>query len=305
MNESHASRRHDAVDVSVIVCTFNRSRQIEQALAPIAQSAVHANLSVEIIVVDNNSRDDTRAAVAGAARASAIPVRYEFEPAQGLSFARNRGLKAAKGSIIAFTDDDCVVDPGWISALWGEFAADPDVSVAGGRVDLYARDDQPVSIRRFAERVRYADAAQIYGLIMGCNMAIRRGVAERIGGFDPAFGGSKGVVADDIEFVYRALKQGLGILYTPKALVLHHHGRRTADDLRAVNRSYVRGRGALFCKYVLRADRTMLRHAWWDIRAALGAGPAGPHQLSRGETLSALASGGLHFVLTRLGLARL
>jgi hypothetical protein len=304
MNENNVTPRHDATDVSVVVCTYNRSRQIERALLHIGAAAVHANLAVEIVVVDNNSRDDTKAVVASVARISAIPVRYVFEPAQGLSFARNRGLKAANGSIIAFTDDDCLVDPTWIAALWGEFVANPDVAVLGGRVDLYAPEDQPVSIRPIAECVRYTDAGQIYGLIIGCNMAIRRGVADRIGGFDPAFGGSKGVVADDIEFVYRALRQGLGILYTPKALVLHNHGRRTAEDLRALGRSYARGRGAFFCKYLLNADRTIFRHAWWEVRARHGSGPASANQLSHRETLCALASGALHFILTRTGLAR-
>ena len=286
------------------MCTYNRSRQLETALAHIENAAARARLAVEIIVVDNNSQDDTKGVVGRAARASAIPVRYVFERAQGLSFARNRGLQAAKGSVIAFTDDDCVVDPGWIAALWDEFAADPDVAVVGGRVDLYTPEDQPVSIRPIAERVRYTNATQIYGLVMGCNLAVRRGVAERIGGFDPAFGGSKGVVADDIEFIYRALKQGLGIVFTPAARVLHNHGRRTDPELRALGRSYVRGRGAFFCKHLLRADPTILRHAWWEVRAGNGRAPTSASQLSRREALGALASGAIHFILIRTGLAR-
>lgn len=304
MNESDAALRNDVADVSVVVCTYNRAQQLERALAHIGEAAMRSNLSVEIIVVDNNSRDDTKAVVARAARASAVPVRYEFESSQGLSYARNRGLKAAKGIVIAFTDDDCLVDPNWIAALWSEFNAHPDVAVLGGRVDLYTREDRPVSIRPIGERVRYTSAEQIYGLIIGCNLAIRRGVSERIGGFDPAFGGSKGVVADDVEFIYRAMKRGLGIVYTPEARVLHNHGRRTDEDLRALERSYVRGRGAFFCKYVLAADRTILRHAWWEIRARGDSARASPHQLSRRETLGALASGAVHFILTRAGLVR-
>jgi len=304
MNESEVAPRHDATDVSVVVCTYNRSRLIGQALAHIGEAAVRANLSVEIIVVDNNSRDDTKEVVAQAARTSVVPVHYVFEPSQGLSFARNRGLKASNGSIIAFTDDDCVVDSNWIAALWREFDANPDVAVLGGRVDLYTPEDQPVSIRPIAERVRYTNAAQIYGLIIGCNLAMRRGVAQRIGGFDPAFGGSKGVVADDIEFVYRALRRGLGVLYTPDAIVLHNHGRRTAEDLRALSRSYLRGRGAFFCKYLLNADRTILRHLWWEVRARPDSGDAGVNQLSHREALGALASGALHFILTRAHLVR-
>src|SRR5688572_10415871 len=221
-------QRPDSVDVSVVVCTYNRSRHIERALGHIVDAAARTNLAVEIIVVDNNSRDDTKATVESISQASAVSVRYVFEPAQGLSSARNCGLKESKGSIIAFTDDDCIVYPNWLDALWAEFVANPDVAIVGGRVDLYNPEDQPVSIRPFSERVRYTDAIQIYGLIIGCNFAVRREATCCIGGFDPAFGGSKGVVADDIEYIYRALRQGFGVLYTPEPRVLHNHGRRTA-----------------------------------------------------------------------------
>jgi glycosyltransferase involved in cell wall biosynthesis len=303
MNGNAKTPAADATNVSVVVCTYNRSQRLETALAHIESAAARARVAAEIVVVDNNSRDDTKLVVSRAARASTVPVRYVFERAQGLSFARNRGLREATGSIVAFTDDDCVVDSGWIGALCDEFAADPGVAIVGGRVDLYSPEDQPVSIRPIAERVRYTDATQVYGLVMGCNLAVRRGVAERIGGFDPAFGGSKGVVADDIDFVYRAFEQRLGIVFTPAARVLHNHGRRTDGELRALARSYVRGKGAFFCKHVLRADRTILRHAWWEIRARHG--EAAPNQLSHRETLGALASGAIHFVLTRARLVRL
>ena len=208
-----------------------------------------------------------------------------FEPLRACRSPATPESGAAKGSIVAFTDDDCVVDPNWIAALWTEFAANPDVAVLGGAWTCTRDEDQLVSIRPVAERVRYTDAAQIYGLIMGCNLAIRRGVADRIGGFDPALGGSKGVVADDIEFIYRALKHGLGILYTPEP-VLHNHGRRTAEDLRSWDEA-MSGDGAPSSQVLFDADRTILRHAWWEVRArrarATGAG-----QLSRGETLGAL-----------------
>jgi GT2 family glycosyltransferase len=130
--------------------------------------------------------------------------------------------------------DDCIVDAGWIGALWREFEANPDVSIVGGRVDLHSPQDRPISIRTVDERVRYTSVDHIYSLAMGANLALRRGVVDRIGGFDPAFGGSRGVIADDIEFIYRALKRGLGVVYTPDARVLHAHGRRTPEDVHAV-----------------------------------------------------------------------
>jgi glycosyltransferase involved in cell wall biosynthesis len=292
------------VDVSVVVCTYNRAKVLKQALVYLEASAARTNAAVEIVIVDNNSRDDTRAVIAVATLNSSVPVRYVLETQQGLSFARNRGIQESKGTVIAFTDDDCIVDPNWINALWREFVASLDVAVLGGRVDLYSPEDQPVSIRPLTNRVRYTDVGQIYGLIIGCNLAVRRDAVKLIGRFDPALGGTKGVTADDIEFVYRALRRGLGVVYAPEPRVFHNHGRRFPKELKALARSYTRGRGAFFCKYILKGDRAILRHAWWELRAQLNAGLPKTGELSRRESLQALASGALHFILTRASIVR-
>lgn len=292
------------VDVSIILCTYNRAGLLAQALAYLDAAAARANASVEIVVVDNNSRDNTKTVIGNASLSSSVPVRYVLETQQGLSFARNRGIQECKGTVIAFTDDDCIVDPNWISMLWREFVASPDIAVLGGRVDLYSPEDRPVSIRPLTNRVRYAAAEQIYGLIIGCNLAVRRDAVTLIGRFDPALGGTKGVTADDIEFVYRALRHGLGVLYTPEPRVFHNHGRRSPEELKALARSYTRGRGAFFCKYIFKGDLTILRHAWWEVRAQLKAGPPEASELSGRESLQALATGALHFILTRAAIVR-
>ncbi len=304
MNAILATAQEPSLDVSVVICTYNRAAQLRQALEPLAIAAAQTQASVEIVIVDNNSNDDTKAVVDAFAKRSPIAIRYVFESAQGLSFARNRGLAESKGRVTAFTDDDCIVDEHWIDALWSEFVSHPEICIFGGRVDLFTAADKPVSIRPIDERVRYTNASQIYGLIIGCNLAVRRGLAERIGGFDPAFGGTKGVVADDIEFVYRGLRQGFGVLYSPNPRVFHNHGRRTVEDLRRLNRSYVKGRGAFFCKYILKADAAILRHAWWELRAQFRSRSANADNLSSAETFGALASGALHFALVRARLVR-
>jgi GT2 family glycosyltransferase len=292
-----------SVDITVVVCTYNRSRNVEQALPHICQAAARVKASVEIIVVDNNSQDETKSVVESASRDLPFQVRYLFERTQGLSFARNRGIRESKGAVIAFTDDDCIVDADWVAALWREFASNPDVGVIGGRVDLFTTEDRPVTIRTVNERVRYSNLGQIYGLIVGCNLAVRREVADQIGGFDPAFGGSKGVYADDIDFVYRALRSGVGVLYAPELRVFHNHGRRTDADVRLLGRGYAKGRGAFFCKYLLKADPVIARHAWWEVRAQLSSIRAADNP-EAGGTIGALASGALHFILTRSRLWR-
>lgn len=290
------------MEISVVVCTYNRAGQLARALAPLVLSVREARVPGEIVVVDNNSSDTTHDVVEGIARAAPVPVRYAFEARQGLSFARNRGLAEATGRIIAFTDDDCIVDPDWADAIVQEFAAHPDVAVLGGRVDLHDPADRPASTRPIDRPLRYRRAEDIYSHIIGCNLALRRAHAEAIGPFDPALGGSRGVVADDIDFVYRAFRLGAGVLYTPRPRVRHHHGRRTDDAVRRLARAYLRGRGAFLCKHVLRGDRTILRHAWWELRALVALRPAGPDRLTRSATLGALVSGAAHLVLTRLHL---
>jgi len=283
------------IAVSVIVCTYNRCRKLARSLDAIAVSAAGCAAPVEIVVVDNNSTDETPATVERFAGGCAVPVHYVREPSQGLSFARNAGLDAAQGAIAAFTDDDCIVDRDWIASIVRTFADNPDVAVAGGRVDLHDAQDRAVSIRPLDRPVRYRGFADVFGHVMGCNMALRRPLAAGIGRFDPALGGSGGVVADDVDFIYRALRRGHGVLFDPAIRVRHDHGRRTDAAVAALARVYVKGRGGFYCKHALR-DRAVLREAYWEVRKCLGQRDAG--------RLRDLAAGALQVILHRAGLAR-
>lgn len=285
---------------SVIVSTYNRCDKLVHSLRAIERAAAPDGVAVEIVVVDNNSRDATKAVVEQFAATSAVPTRYAFETAQGLSFARNRGIREATGAILACTDDDCIADPDWIANIWREFAADPDLGIVGGRVDLYSPDDRPVSIRTVSERVRYVDPIQIYSLIMGANLAFRRTVVERIGGFDPAFGGTRGATADDIDFIYRAMRAGFGVAFVPEIRVRHDHGRSRDDEIAALNRGYLKGRSGFYFKHALKGDREIMRHAYWEIVNTARAG--GAKQLL--ATLGTMAAGVAHVILTRTGLVR-
>jgi glycosyltransferase involved in cell wall biosynthesis len=283
--------------LSVIVCTYNRCEKLGRALAALDELEIPSGFDAEIVVVDNNSRDATRQVVESFASRSRLPTRYVFEAAQGLSYARNCGIREARGSLLANTDDDCIVDRQWLVEISCEFEANPEVGVVGGRVDLFDPKAQPICIRPWPDRARCNDVDEILHRIMGANLTFRREVVRKIGGFDPALGGTKGATADDVDFIYRARRVGFGVAYLPTARVRHDHGRYSDTDVARMGRSYLKGRGALYCKHVLRGDLNIARHAYWEIARAVRSK----------EVLTALpvlGAGAMHLLLARLRLAR-
>ncbi len=109
------------MDISVIICTFNRSSHLRNVLKSLSEQVVDEKLIWEIVVVDNNSKDDTFEVIKSFHNSSYIPVRYVKEQKQGLSHARNRGIQESLGKYVAFTDDDAVVDKRWVSSLYETF----------------------------------------------------------------------------------------------------------------------------------------------------------------------------------------
>jgi GT2 family glycosyltransferase len=256
------------MEISVVIATYNRCESLMATLRSLAESQIPAGLSWEVIVVDNNSTDQTRAAVECFIDSGQQNVRYLFEPRQGRVFALNTGIREAKGRIIAFTDDDCIVDSQWITSILEEYASDPYLAAIGGRVELYDRRDKPMTVRVSKQRMLVSSAPfePCFVPIIGCNMAFKRAVFDEIGYFDPALstGSKSGTVADDVDFLYRAYKNGFKVVYSPNVLVYHNHGRRTDADWASVSRNYARGRGAFYCKHVLRRDDAVIKMAYWE-----------------------------------------
>jgi len=182
------------LDASVIVCTFNRADSLAQTLAALQAQTVPASLRWEVIVVDNNSRDRTRDLVERTT-ASWPLLRYEFEAAQGLSHARNRGVQCARGAVILFTDDDVLPEPDWIERVLSGLA-NHGADACGGYIApiweepppawLTARFHGFLAVRMEGERSYEIDASS--QTPYGANMAIRRDLFERVGMFDTARG---------------------------------------------------------------------------------------------------------------------
>lgn len=120
--------------VSVIICTYNRCDLLRRAISSLASDTYVG--TTELIVVDNNSNDRTRDIVKNCADefSDTLRVRYEYEPEQGLSRARNRGISVAEGEIVAFLDDDAEVEPGWRTAIVDTFDQIAECDAIGGPI---------------------------------------------------------------------------------------------------------------------------------------------------------------------------
>jgi hypothetical protein len=227
---------------------------------------VRADLSWGLIVVDNNSSDDTRAVVDEFVRTSNLQVRYIFEGKQGKSHALNTGIREARGEIIAFTDDDVYPEPDWLTVIWREFTRDRSLQVISGRVELFNAADLPIAVRRSRERTAFHSPFDAFNVMAGGNSAVRRELFDRIGFFDPDFGpGARWPAAEDADFFYRAWRAGLKLVYEPAMSAFHNHGRRTLEAEKRIRRSYTVGRGAFYAKHTLRRDWSAPRAMYWEL----------------------------------------
>ena len=237
--------------VSIIICTRNRASALEPMFA--ALGSLRSDHLYEIMLVDNASTDETPAQLAQAA--SRIPHVRTFRVDRiGLGAARDAAWRAAEGSIILFTDDDCYVAPDLIDATVAMFDRHPEIGFAGGRILLHDPSDYPVTIDE-RNRPAYIAPSRFTppGVLQGANMAFRRSALEAVGGFDTAFGAGTPFPCEDIDTVAACVWAGIGGRFDPTMVVRHHHGRKAKDYL-ALMQSYDRGRGAYFAKYVLRPD---------------------------------------------------
>jgi glycosyltransferase involved in cell wall biosynthesis len=226
--------------------------------------------SWEALIVDNDSSDDTKAVIESFLEKYPFRFRYLFEKRRGKSLALNAGIQAATGKLLAFTDDDCVVDPNWVIEMVRQFSLDPTLGVIGGRVEPGNSGDQGLTVRRSRQRSLLLSVDQLYSLILGCNMVFARRVIDEVGLFDPDVGpGALIESGNDIDILYRAFKRGIKIAYEPSILVYHNHGRVAESEVFAIRKNYAVGRGAFYCQQILAGERDVLRMAYWEIVSLL------------------------------------
>lgn len=213
--------------ITVIVCTYNRAAVLERMLTSFFEQDDLDRIEHEIIVVDNNSTDNTAGLVGQFKHFRAL--RYVFEQRQGLSPARNRGIAEARGEIVAFLDDDVIVDSKWLQNLQKCFNQ-TNADVVGGRSYLIFEGPPPVwlspklrpnlsEVELGPVRKTLQDGHQLYGL----NLAFGRPTLLRHGGFQEDLGrtGSELLAAEESVLLERIAASGGTIVYEPVAVVGH------------------------------------------------------------------------------------
>lgn len=219
------------IHLSLVIATYNRAEQLMVTLGSVAMQSA-APETWECIVVDNNSSDDTRQRiVAFAKQHSRLNIRYIFEKNQGLSHARNAGITASCGDIVAFIDDDERIVEEFITAYIELFDQHPDAMAAGGKIIaeyptgrprwMSHYTEQPIANPMdFGESVRLFPTGRIPG---GGNMAMRRRLFDTVGVFNTTLGrtGKRLLGGEESDLFERIARNGHKVHYVPRAVMYH------------------------------------------------------------------------------------
>jgi glycosyltransferase involved in cell wall biosynthesis len=270
----------DLPAVSVVLCTRDRPEQLADALDSLLALDYP---EFEVVVVDNAARTDaTKLVVDGVGDDR---VRRVAEPVPGLSTARNSGLRAARHDVVAYTDDDVVVDPHWLLGIARGFAVGSQVACVSGLVP--SGELRTAAQAYFDQRVSWSDSLRprVFHISeppvdqplfpfqpgrfgTGANFAVRRGRILELGGFDEALGaGTAAQGGEDLDLFFRVLAAGDTLVTEPSAIVWHRH-RSDNDALLSQARGYGLGLGAWLTKVSM--DRTHRKLAARVVRRRLG-----------------------------------
>ena len=265
--------------VTIAICTKDRAKRLTRLLDSLQPVVATSRFrATELLVVDNASVDSaTRDAVAAFAG-----VRYVFEPRAGLDFARNAAVRQATGDLLAFLDDDVVVDRDWLDGLFAAWQGNPEAGGFSGLVLPYRLDTEAqVQFelrggfgRGFEPRTFHAASAENplhpvgSGVIgAGCNMAFDRSLLLCLGGFDEALDtGAPLPGGGDLDIFYRVLRSGRAMVYEPRYAVYHEH-RETLPQLKRQYWTWGLGFMAFLAKS--RRSDPVLKHKqaailrWW------------------------------------------
>ena len=217
--------------ITLIICTYNREKYIGPLLDSIAKND-YPTTDYEIVLVDNNCTDNTHGVCEQFTAAHPqINFRYTVEPEQGLSAARNKGIKEAKGDIIIYVDDDALVDSDYIRIYAEHFATHPETMAAGGPIEPLYETSEPAWMSPYTKALltawmNYGDKVREYPKGRypgGGNAAYRKVVFDKVGLFNTELGrkGNLLLASEEKDIFDKMHALGMQVLYLPTP-VLHH-----------------------------------------------------------------------------------
>ena len=265
--------------VTIGVCTWNRAALLRQTLGSMSRLATPCGTEWEVLVVNNNSTDDTESVIMEFR--GALPIRSVFEPLPGLSNARNRCIDEARGAYVLWTDDDVVVDPRWLREYVRAFMEMPSAAIFGGPIRPWFQGVPPKWLVTAWEQVQSAYAVRELGdsvmrlsreLPYGANYAVRLS-EQRKHRYDPRLGRRAGglIGGEELAVMTAIIREGGEGWWLPKALVRHWipAARQTVRYLKQYYRAQGRVLALQTSSNDLRARRTALGRPLWLWRHAL------------------------------------
>jgi glycosyltransferase involved in cell wall biosynthesis len=237
--------------ISHIICTRNRAKQLRTTFKTfnIPQMKSH---QIELILVDSASTDDTLKVMEEFA--SVYPKTRIVNTGKGLGRARNAGIDAAKGDLIAFTDDDCYLDENYYQALRLQFSEPHQFQYGMGQILLHDEtDDWRIANARIGHMAIIKPGTALpTGTFQGANIFFLREAFEKVGKFRDDMGSGTPFPCEDIEFGTRCSLAGLTGVLTPLVKVYHHHGRKAGSKEAADTVvGYEIGRGAYYGSLII------------------------------------------------------
>ena len=215
------------VEVSVVIPTYNRSALLRDAVGSVLAQDTQARF--EIVIVNNNSQDDTESVARSLVDAHPGKVHYVLETEQGNAHARNRGVETARGEIIAFIDDDVAVENDWLTTITRALDSRGETSFVGGRVLpqwteppptwLTPEHWSPLALLDYGPDELTISGESPRGLLTA-NIAFRRRVFDEVGSFSPHLQRVKNMIGsmEDTEFLLRVCRSGKQGLYLPQMI---------------------------------------------------------------------------------------
>lgn len=239
------------LEITVIIPTYNRCEILDVTLASLASIAAN-NLSWEIIVVDNNSNDNTQRIVHRFE--DVLPIKYLSEKKQGKNFALNAAISIAQGAILVFADDDILVDKNWLTEIYSSTQRYPERKVFGGKIIPLFPEGTPQWMKtsdysNFVYGIH--DPPQGEGAYLnsgtpgGANCWVLRSIFDDGNRYDVDIGpkGTGRISGSELEFFTRLLRGGVEPVYIPSAVVLHRIQQFQTQKKYLLKRSYSSGLG--------------------------------------------------------------